>query len=482
MKTQIIWALSLVLTSINVSGQNITEANSEKTQSIINSVLDAYGGREALQNMETLLIESSATGYAVGQSRAPGPPWDRTERSTVSAIDVSNQRFFSRNIDDPKRARFDQGQIFTSDSGWQINYRAGTITPIDNPDFNTRSGPFVRITSTLLAHQLMQRAHTATYLGETDYKNKPHDVVSFVMEVGPAISLYVDQSSHLINKSERFLPAFGLVEYEFRDYRAVNGIMVNHGYTFYFQGDENEIRTHKSVSVNSSIEDFIKKPKGLKKLGALGPDDMSRQEVAKDAHLIGGNGTYALYVEMDDHIIAVGGTGGSEERLVLLREAIPDKPIKYGIFTHHHSDHVLAAPSYARIGTTLVAHADHEQTVRTAAGEVDDLKIETVSSRRTFGDGSREVMIVDLGPTEHAEHIFAAYLPEERILFSADHFGLQRNGHVFPATGTTRQFAAAMEREGLDVKKILSAHSPKTATIKHLRKALSSKPRSKDSF
>ncbi len=185
---------------------------------------------------------------------------------------------------------------------------------------------------------------------------------------------------------------------------------------------------------------------------------------------------------MDDHIVAVGGTGGSEQRLELLRGTIPDKPIKYGVFTHHHSDHVLAAPSYVAEGATLVAHNAHEQVVRTAAGDAVEVKFNAVSGSQTFSDGQREIRIVDLGPTEHAEHILAAYLPKERLLFSADHFGLPASGPVAPGNNATREFAEAIEREKLDVKTLLSAHSPKPATMKHLRKALNTKPKNLDTF
>ncbi len=482
MRAQAIWTAALLTICTGAYGQTITERNSEKAQQVIEEVLEAFGGREAMQNLSTLQIESDSTGYAVGQSRAPGPPWDKNTSVSISAIDVVNSRFSGRNIDDPDRYRFDQGQIVGEEKAWQINYRSGTATPVAEPNFNQQSGPFVRITSTLLAHQLMQRSHTATYLGETVYKEKPHDVLSFVMEVGPAISLYVDKDTHLISKSERVLPNFGLVEYEFRDYRTVKGIKANHSYTFYFQGSPNDVRQHRKIVVNQPIDDLMSLPKGIKKQKPPAPNELASKKIADGVYLIGGQGTYALFVEMDDHVIAVGGTGGSEERIEMLRKSIPDKPIKFGIFTHHHSDHVLAAPSYVEAGATLVAHSSHEQVIRTAAGDETDVKMNTLSGARTFSDGKREILIVDLGPTEHAEHILAAYLPKERVLFSADHFGLPASGPVAPGNTVTREFADAIEREKLDVKTLLSAHSPKPATMKHLRKALSSKPKFRNSF
>ncbi len=482
MKNGLLYIVALIVTGLSVSAENITEENVDKTTAIMNEVWAAFGGREAIEQLETLTLESEATLFAVGQSRAPGPPWDKNTFRSISAIDLANQQLSIRNTDSTDRYNFDQAQVISTERAWQFDYRSGTATPVSEPDFNQQSGPLTRITAALLVHQLMQRAHTVRYLGRTTYKDKAHDVLSIVMEVGPAISLYIDPDTRLLSKSERVLPGFGLVEYEFDDYRKVDGIMFNHTYTFYFQGEENEIRRTTKVTVNKPVEPMLKLPKGLRKLKITDPDEPTAREIADGVFLIGGRGTYALFVEMTDHVIAVGGTGGSEQRLEMLREHVPDKPVRYGVFTHHHSDHVLAAPSYANAGASLVMHASHEQPVRAAAAEVEGLKTEPVTTNRTFRDGSRELQVLDIGPTDHTEHLLVAYLPAERILFSADHFGLPLSGRVRPANNATRDLARAIERENLDVKTLLSAHSPDSATMKHLRKALATKPKYRNSF
>ena len=77
-----------------------------------------------------------------------------------------------------------------------------------------------------------------------------------------------------------------------------------------------------------------------------------------------------------------------------------------------------------------------------------------------------------IGPTAHTEHLLVAYLPDEGILFEADHFALPRVGPIPPAVTSTQSFAEALGREELGVKLILSAHSPKAATMDDLRVAL----------
>ncbi len=90
----------------------------------------------------------------------------------------------------------------------------------------------------------------------------------------------------------------------------------------------------------------------------------------------------------------------------------------------------------------------------------------------TLEGDNRTVEIIDIGPTAHTEHLLVAYLPDEGILFEADHFSLPRVGPIPPAVDSTKSFAAALRRLELDVQQILSAHSPKVATMDDLRTAV----------
>jgi glyoxylase-like metal-dependent hydrolase (beta-lactamase superfamily II) len=90
----------------------------------------------------------------------------------------------------------------------------------------------------------------------------------------------------------------------------------------------------------------------------------------------------------------------------------------------------------------------------------------------TLETADRRVEIIDLGPTAHTEHLLVAYLPDEGILFEADHFAMPRVGPIPPAVESTRTFAQALASKELSITKILSAHSPKAATMDDLKAAL----------
>ena len=92
----------------------------------------------------------------------------------------------------------------------------------------------------------------------------------------------------------------------------------------------------------------------------------------------------------------------------------------------------------------------------------------------SWTDGDRTIELYDIGPTPHAEHLLIAYLPQEKIIFEADHFPQPRTGPLPPAVPATFAFAEALEKLNLDYNRIVGAHSPRIgspaeleAVVKH---------------
>jgi len=461
-----------MLSASLVCAENLTETNVEKAQSIIGKAVDAYGGDDKLAAMVTIVVEHETLTYAVDQSRAAEPPWDRNPSSGVSAIDLDNNVFVTRNSGSGGGFEFDNGTIINGSDSYQLNYRSGTVANIAEPDFDTTSGPFIRVTPALLVRTLKDRSQNAYYLGEVAADGRTYDVVGFSMTVGPAISLYFDSEDYLLHRSERIFAGVGLVEYRFDDYTKVDGIPFNRKFRLMLNGDHNMERNNRSIQVNAPITDLAVADSGLESIPAIVPDELSRQQIAAGVYLIGGSGTYAMFIEMKDYVIAAGGTAGIPARIEQLREVVPDKPIKFGVMTHHHFDHVMGVSAYEAEGAALITAAAHEQKIRNAAENGADLNVKIVDDRMVFEDASRKVEVIDIGPTAHTEHLLITYLPDEGILFEADHFAMPRTGPVPPAVSSTKSFAAALIEHDIEVEKIVSAHSPRVGTMEDLRAAL----------
>ena len=334
----------------------------------------------------------------------------------------------------------------------------------------------MRVTPALLVRTLQDRAQNAYFLGETTIDQQSYDVIGFSMAVGPAISLYFERESRLLRRSERVLPNFGLVEYRFNNYEEINNIPFNREFILYLNGDLNMQRDNLLTRVNVDIDNFTQVESGLSSIAAIKPDDLSRQEITEGVYLIGGNGTYAMFVEMDDHVIAVGGAAGIPERIESLREVVADKPLRYGVITHHHFDHVLGVNAYEDEGATILASRAHEKIVMDKAMNPGKLKLKLVKNKQVLKDRSRRVEIIDIGPTAHTEHLLIAYLPAEGVVFEADHFSMPQAGPVPPAVPSTKSFARALKKHRIKAKTLLSAHSPRPGTMEDLQEAVSRKP------
>jgi hypothetical protein len=83
---------------------------------------------------------------------------------------------------------FNNATIINGEQSAQLDFRAGTHAKIAEPDFDTASGPFMRVTPALLVRQLHDRSQNAYYLGETTADDQLYDVVGFSMAVGPALN------------------------------------------------------------------------------------------------------------------------------------------------------------------------------------------------------------------------------------------------------------------------------------------------------
>ncbi len=445
-----------------------------QANTVIDEVIEAYGGAEAIDGLNSVARKSQFTTWATNQSRHPGPPWDEGRQMNFAAIDFENQTFVGKQKGAQGGFEFSNVQVVKGEeSGWNIDHRAKTITEAAQPNFDNNSGPFIRVTAPLLVKQLKERRHTSHWLGEVEFDGRPHDIVTLVMEVGPALSLYFDRETRMLTRSERVLPPFGQVDYRFSDYRMVDGIPFAHEFKLYANGQPNLYIDYEKIEVNQPIEAYAALPDGYETVqGAAQPTEVAVNEFEEGVFLVGANGTYAMFVEMDDHVVAVGGTAGIDERIAKLREAGVDKPIQHAVLTHHHNDHLVGVKAWEAEGATLYTVAENEAVVRGNAENGEALDLAFVDGRAVFQAGDRRVEVIDIGPTPHVEHLLVAWLPEEGILFEADHFPNPVSGLMPPAQPNTRRLAQAIDELGLDVKAIVGAHSPRVATLADLRTSL----------
>ena len=92
---------------------------------------------------------------------------------------------------------------------------------------------------------------------------------------------------------------------------------------------------------------------------AAAPPAAASERLANGVYRITG-GYVALAVEFNDHILIFEPAGQNEARAqAIIAEAkrvIPNKPIRYGVLSHHHFDHTSGIGAVVAEGITIVTH------------------------------------------------------------------------------------------------------------------------------
>ena len=213
-------------------------------------------------------------------------------------------------------------------------------------------------------------------------------------------------------------------------------------------------------------------------------------------------GTYsALAIEFADHIVLFEPGPQNEARAQAIiaetRRAIPNKPIRYGVISHHHFDHTGGLAAAVAEGITIVTPEVNKAFLQNALSQPRTLAPDALAKsgrkpqiegftgdKRVFQDGTRTFEVHVIKGLPHADGLVVGYLPKEKILIYADMFNLPnaQTGPVPnpPVTGTI-VFADNIERLKLDVDKIISVHAldqtndGRSTTVAEIRASLGRK-------
>jgi glyoxylase-like metal-dependent hydrolase (beta-lactamase superfamily II) len=183
-------------------------------------------------------------------------------------------------------------------------------------------------------------------------------------------------------------------------------------------------------------------------------------------------GYVSLAIEFKDHVVVLEG-GQSEARgLAVIAETkklFPAKRIKYVVCTHPHFDHSSGLPPFVAEGATILVDDNGKfftqaslDTPRTLAGDVmakskKKAKVDGVFEQMELKDETRSLMLYHVDKLEHSDSMLIAYLPKEKILFTAD-FNAPRDGQ--PVSPSIATLMANLDRLAIDFERHVTVHAP----------------------
>lgn len=198
------------------------------------------------------------------------------------------------------------------------------------------------------------------------------------------------------------------------------------------------------------------------------PQPVASERLADGVYRITG-GYVALAVEFRDHAVVLEAGQNEARGLAILAETrrlFPGKRIKYVVNTHPHFDHAAGLPPFGAEGITILTDDANryflEQALggpRTLVGDVlgkskKKPKVEGVVEKMVLQDETRTLELHHLEKLEHSDGMLVAYLPKERILFTAD-FNAPGPGQASPSIAT---LVANLDRLGIDFDRHVLVH------------------------
>jgi glyoxylase-like metal-dependent hydrolase (beta-lactamase superfamily II) len=179
-----------------------------------------------------------------------------------------------------------------------------------------------------------------------------------------------------------------------------------------------------------------------------------------------------MAVELRDYVVVLEGPQSEARGLAILAETkrlFPNKRIRYVVNTHPHFDHASGLAPFAAEGITILTDDNNKFFLEASLGSPRTLvgdalakshkkpKVEGVVEKMVLGDETRSIELHHLKTLEHSDGMLVAFLPKEKILFTAD-FNVPGPGQaVSPSIATLVQ---NLERLQLDFDRHVMVHAP----------------------
>lgn len=439
-------------------------------------VVEAHGGEDALRAIKSYAARLEVTERWVRQSPTPEPPWATSSGTHCQSLDLVGRRYaeYERRVAPGAypvhSTRWLTGDLDPSKTrAWHFNIHDGWREALPVGALRDRFERARRLAPVLLVRAMAAEPGRVTEVGTQASPEGPRSIFGFEPLDGPDMRLSFDTRTRMLRDLH-----VGEATVHYDGYEIVDGLPVSRRMALEQEG-ETVRRMHLGQAVFD--RDFPMVPADLRDLpvtrseGAGAARRFRTRTLAPGIHLIGEADRYQLFVEFRDFVVALGSVAGVRKRLRALRAVAGAKPLRYGLITHHHAEHLAGVPGLVETDAVLVVSPAHESAVREAAGPGRAPRFAHVTKRREITDGDRTLVFLELGPTRHSEYLLAAWLPGEKLLFTADLFG-PSPGRPTPASSPPiRDLYRSLERLELDATRFVDPHTPAVANLADLKLA-----------
>ncbi|MEM9314752.1 MAG: hypothetical protein AAGA95_09005 [Pseudomonadota bacterium] len=415
----------------------------------------AYG-RKALDGLRSMHFVDEYRETFRGQGYTPGYD-DFWVIHAETIIDLATGRGSYESWSD-QYGRIMQFHTLSTPAGVaNVDYETGFYSIDAEATYYQAFGRNLRASDTLLAHELVKPDSELERFGDRVYLGRLHSHVALTVPASPPLHLYIDAETGYIQRMHRSLPNGVDIVYVFENHRKHNGLVFAREYRVFIDGELLLVTRARKVSTNldaAALDSAFALPDGLQaEPERIQFDGMQVVAVSDRLHHVGQN-DFSSFYDAGDYLIGLGGYGGLKERLDAYWQKLGhEKPLRYQLATHHHSDHTAGLAEAAELGAKIVLPEAISAKVRS---DHPSLRTEQLIGYTDFYE--LDTLQMHVFSTSHAETMVAIYVPEARTLFQEDHYVRMFKSTPGAITRNSYTFYREVAKLNLAVEKLLSVH------------------------
>jgi glyoxylase-like metal-dependent hydrolase (beta-lactamase superfamily II) len=470
------------LVSILLSGLSLA-LWAQGSSSVVQTAADTMG----VALLQSIQYSGSGSAFPIGQAASPGGPWPRFELTKyVASVDYEapamREETIRRDVESPPRGG-GAGPFNPATGQGGMRPIPGDVMQTLVRDGRTEAG---RLQISMTPHGFLKAA-AANNVSVAPAQSEGHTVQAVSFGVGRGTLTAYINDQHLVERIATRVanPILGdmSVETTFSNYKDYAGVKFPTRIVQRQGGHPTLDVTIADVRPNAGTV-------GLASTGGRGPAPAPSmktdlEKIADGVWFLTGGAPMSVLVEFSDHVVVIEAPqddARTEATIAAVKRAMPAKPIRYVVNTHHHFDHSGGLRGYVAEGIPILTHEKNkpyfEQIFRSPFTlEPDRLArsprppvIETVGARRVLRDDSMTMELYLLQGNLHAETLLVAYLPKQKLLVQADAFHPRPGAAPLASPPPfTVNLVQNIRRLKLDVERVVHVHGgidPIAAVVK----------------
>jgi glyoxylase-like metal-dependent hydrolase (beta-lactamase superfamily II) len=470
-----------------------SEKSYQRARRLLEAGVAALGGLEAIETIKNFTVVETGKHTRV-EHPSPEAQYDVIDWAETLIVDFSRARLYH------EIKGWNWVTVINDNRGFTANVATKIAWTLPSASVQNYPQASEKLPHHLLREALSQRAASLRWLGEAQLKGSKQQVITFSDKNARQVALYFDVQTRLLTKYEYLytdsVNGDSLQEHLFTGYRRSGRFQVPTGLVVRKGGRIAQDIRYERFDINGLPDErMFRLPAGCEIIPPSSyktPPPLTLSKIANDVYLLHGvaYSNNVLVVAFNDYLLVIESPElgafkqANEQAIAKLKEAFPDKPIRYHAFTHFHADHAGGARAYIAEGATILVTPGNKLFVEHMAAAPFRLLpdalarasrqplIEVIKGKKYVLRDTRHVVeFYDVGPYAHVKEELIVYMPQEKLLFEGDLFTSGNGDVIAPALSSTILLADKIRQLGLEVEQIVGVHG-RLRPISDLHKAL----------